>query len=109
MSADHLACRTDVWDEMTERQQKIITVAHKNMAMDLMMAVSIDDGIALAELPAEGVNIYNWSAEDRNTFREAAQAAWDSWAERTPEAKAMVESHKAFSKQIGLSEWSQAG
>lgn len=102
MSSDHLACRTDIWETLTERQQKIITIAHKNMAMDLMMAVLVDDGKAVAELPAEGVNIYNWSTEDRATFRAAAQAAWDNWAERTPEAKAMVASHIAFSKQIGL-------
>ncbi|MFK7862049.1 MAG: TRAP transporter substrate-binding protein [Granulosicoccus sp.] len=104
MSSDHLACRTDVWEKMTERQQRIITVAHKNLAMDLMMAVSMDDGVALAELPAEGVNIYDWSAEDRGKFRAAAQAAWDNWAERTPEAKALVESHTSFIKKIGLSQ-----
>lgn len=104
MSSDHLACRTDAWDKLTERQQKIITVAHKTMAMDLMMAVSVADGIAVAELPAEGVTIHNWSAEDRDKFRAASQAAWDNWAEKTPEAKALVESHIKFSKQIGLSE-----
>lgn len=104
MSSDHLACRTDAWEGLTERQQKIITVAHKNMAMDLLMAVSVEDGVAAAELPAEGVTIYDWSTEDRDQFRAAAQAAWDVWAQRTPEAKAMVQSHIEFSKKIGLSE-----
>ena len=104
MSSDHLACRTDVWEKMTERQQKIITIAEKNLAMDLMMRVLVDDGKALAELPAEGVKIYNWSAEDRGKFRAASQAAWDNWATRTPEAKAMVNSHIEFSKKIGLIE-----
>ena len=102
MSADHLACRTDVWEKLTERQQKIITIAEKNLAMDLMMRVLVNDGKALAELPAEGVKIYDWSAEDRDTFRSAAQAAWDTWATRTPEAEALVASHIAFGKQMGL-------
>lgn len=102
MSADHLACSTKVWEKMTERQQKIMTIAQKNLAMDLMMRVLVDDGIALAELPAEGVEIHNWSAEDRDTFRKASQAAWDKWASRTPQAEALVNSHIEFSKQVGL-------
>ena len=104
MSSDHLACRTEVWDSMTDRQRAIITAAEKTLAMDLIMTVLVENGKALAELPAEGVTIYDWSAEDRAKFRSAAQKAWDIWATRTPEAKAIVESHKAFSKQIGLSE-----
>ena len=104
MSSDHLACRTDVWDSMTDRQRAIITAAEKTLAIDLIMTVLVENGEALAELPAEGVAIYDWSVEDREKFRSAAQEAWDNWATRTPEAKAIVESHKAFSKRIGLSE-----
>lgn len=103
MSSDHLACRTDVWESMTDGQRKILTVAEKALALDLMMVVLVDNGKALAELPAEGVTIYDWSAEDRTKFRAAAQNAWTEWAAKTPETKAMVDSHKAFSKTIGLS------
>ena len=67
------------------------------------MVVLVDNGKALAELPAEGFTIYDWSAEDRTKFRAAAQNAWTEWAAKTPETKAMVDSHKAFSKTIGLS------
>ncbi|GFE66647.1 TRAP transporter substrate-binding protein [Litoreibacter roseus] len=104
MSSDHLACRTDVWEGMTDQQRAIITAAEKVLAMDLIMLTLVENGEALAELPAEGVTIYDWSAEDRSAFRAAAQNAWTEWAEKTPETKAMVDSHKAFGKRIGLTE-----
>jgi hypothetical protein len=34
-------------------------------------------------------------------FRDAAQAAWGDFA-TTPEAKALVESHLAYLRQLGL-------
>ena len=102
MSSDHLACRTDVWEGLTDQQRTILTVAEKALALDLIMQVLVENGRALAELPAEGVKIYDWSPEDRATFRAAAQGAWADWATRTPETQEMVDSHRAFSRSIGL-------
>ncbi|MFT4830239.1 MAG: TRAP-type mannitol/chloroaromatic compound transport system substrate-binding protein [Paracoccaceae bacterium] len=102
MSSDHLACRTDVWESLTAGQRAIIETAEMALAMDVIMFTIVENGKALAELPAEGVTIYDWSAEDRATFRAAAQGAWANWAQKTPETAAMVESHKAFSQAIGL-------
>jgi hypothetical protein len=48
------------------------------------------------------VKIYNWSKEDRALFRDAAQKAWDGWAAKTPEADALVKSHRAYLRQLGL-------
>ena len=30
-----------------------------------------------------------------------AQRAWDGWAKKTPEAKALVEAHRTFLRRIG--------
>ena len=102
MSSDHLACRTEVWEAMPEAHRAIIEAAEKNLAFDLMALTLVENGEALAELPDQGVTIYNWSAEDRAAFRQAARATWDEWAQKTPETAAMVESHKAFIDRIGL-------
>jgi TRAP-type C4-dicarboxylate transport system substrate-binding protein len=56
---------------------------------------------AAAKLRASGVTIESWSAEDRNVFRKAAQDTWPEFA-TTDEAKALVESHKAYLMQLGL-------
>lgn len=102
MASDHLACNTDVWNSLSDQHQAILTTAVDSLALKLMTQTLVNNGEALAELPAKGVMIYDWSAEDRATFRAAAIGRWDEWAERTPEAKVLVESHKAFLQRIGL-------
>jgi broad specificity phosphatase PhoE len=56
---------------------------------------------AAAALKADGVTLYDWSAEDRAAFRSRAQGAWDTFAD-TPEAKALVASHRAYLRDLGL-------
>ena len=102
MSSDHLACRTDKWEAMPEAHRAIITAAEKVLALDLMMLTLVENGEALVALPEQGVTIYDWSAEDRATFRAAARKAWEEWAAKTPETRTIVDSHKAFIDRIGL-------
>ena len=104
MSSDHLACRTDIWEAMPEAHRQIIETAHKAMAMDLMMMTLVENGEALKRMPEMGVTVYDWSAEDRAAFRDAAQAAWADWAQKTPETAEIVQSHRDFIDRIGLSE-----
>lgn len=102
MSADHLACSTSVWEALDEQQQEIIRSAMDSLALKLMALTLVENGEALAKLPEQGVTIYDWSAEDRATFREAAIGRWDEWAKKTPETQTLVDSHKAFISRIGL-------
>ena len=102
MSSDHLACRTDVWNGLSDQQRRIIEISHNQVAMDVMIATLVLNGEALAQMDAKGVTTYNWSKEDRATFRGAAQDAWADWGSKTPEAGKMVASHEAFLKRIGL-------
>lgn len=102
MSTDHLACSQTVWNNLTEAQQEILISATDSLVLRLMMRVLVENGEALAVLPEKGVTIYDWSQEDRNAFREAAVATWATWADKTPDAAKLVDSHKAFIERIGL-------
>lgn len=102
MSSDHLACNKAVWDGLDPSQQTILTTAMDSLALKLMMRTTLENGEALTQLPELGVTFYDWSAEDRAAFREAAVSRWDIWGAKTPEAQAMVDSHKAFLARIGL-------
>jgi TRAP-type C4-dicarboxylate transport system substrate-binding protein len=102
MPSDHLACNKDVWDGLTEQQRRIMETAWQKLAFQIAMKNEKANTEAAAELQAAGVTLYDWSAEDRKEFRVAAQAAWDDWATRSPEANALVQSHKAYLKQLGL-------
>lgn len=102
MSSDQLACRSDLWEKLPAAHQRIIEVAHKALMGDYVLITLVENGEAVTKMPEKGVTLYDWSAEDRGKFREAAQKAWSEWSTKTPEAKAIVASHEAFLKRIGL-------
>lgn len=104
MPSDHLAINKEKWDELPEHLQRIMKVAMQKLAFQTAITFEIKNAEAAAQLTEEGVTLYDWSQEDRNAFREAAQSAWADFAEGSAEAEALVESHQAFLKQLGLSD-----
>lgn len=103
MPSDHLACNKAKWDAMPEAHRRIMSVAMEATALRTALKFERENAQAAAKLREEGVEIADWSAEDRAAFRKAALAQWDTFA-TTPEAKALVESHKAYLKVLGLIE-----
>ena len=101
MPSDHLACNKSVWDGMPDHHKRIMEVAMEKLALRQAMQAEKANNEAAAELRAKGVTLYDWSAEDRAIFRQAAQETWPEFA-TTPEAKALVESHTNFLKGLGL-------
>ena len=73
------------------------------MALALRTALTFEkkNAEAAAGLRAKGVNLYAWAPDDLQKFRDAAQASWPEFA-TTPEAKALVESHLGYLRQLGL-------
>ncbi|WP_293449954.1 TRAP transporter substrate-binding protein [Planktotalea sp.] len=102
MPSDHLACNQAVWEGLSESQRRIIDTAWQKLSFQIAMANEKANTEAAAMLQEQGVTLYAWSVEDRAAFRVAAQAAWDDWATRSPEADALVKSHKAYLTQLGL-------
>ena len=101
MPSDHLACNKAKWDAMPEYQRRIMQVAMEKLALRQALAGEKANNEAAAKLKAAGVTISDWSAADRQAFHKASQEAWPEFA-TTDEAKALVESHKAYLKQLGL-------
>jgi TRAP-type C4-dicarboxylate transport system substrate-binding protein len=102
MPSDHLACRVDAYEGLSEQNRRILDVAMQKLSFRLTMAMDVENLKAKAALEAKGVTIHDWSPADRASFRQSAQAAWQGWADKTPEARALVDSHMAFLDQLGL-------
>ena len=88
---------------MPEHHRRIMSVAMESLALRTAVQFEKKNAEAAAALTAKGVKLYDWSAEDRLKFRKAAQAAWADFAS-TPEAKALVDSHLTYLRQLGLAE-----
>ena len=105
MPADHLAINKTIWDSMPEDLQRIVEVAMQKLAFRTTLDYAVDIQRAANELADAGVTLHDWSAEDRDTFRQAAISAWDEFA-TTDMAKDLVAQHKEFLGKIGLLEGS---
>ena len=104
MPSDHLAIRKDVWDGLPEDIQRIFEVAMQKLAFQTALTFEVENAKAAAQLAERGITLHDWSAEDRQAFRQAAQTNWERWAEKTPEAREVVDSHLAFMDILGLVE-----
>jgi TRAP-type mannitol/chloroaromatic compound transport system substrate-binding protein len=102
MPSDHLACNKAKWDAMPEAHRRIMDTAMQKLALQTALTFEVENAEAAASLKEKGVSISNWSEEDRAAFRAAAQGAWEGWAQKTPEAAAIVASHRKYLKQLGL-------
>ncbi|UWQ23023.1 TRAP transporter substrate-binding protein [Jannaschia sp. W003] len=101
MPSDHLACNKAVWDGMSDAQRAILSTAMESLALKTALFTEKANAEAVAELTEAGVTIYEWSPEDLQAFRDAAQATWPEFA-TTPEAEALVQSHLDYLGQLGL-------
>ena len=102
MPSDHLACNKDVWDDLTDAQRRILDTAMQKLSLHTALSNEKKNAEAAAALKAKGVTLHSWSEEDRANFRKAAQKAWDGWAQKSPEAAALVKSHREYLGQLGL-------
>ncbi|MEM8751338.1 MAG: TRAP transporter substrate-binding protein [Pseudomonadota bacterium] len=101
MPSDHLACNKARWDAMPAHHQRIMNVAMEALALRTALTFEKKNAEAAAQLKEQGVTLHAWGDEDLQKFREAAQSAWGDFA-TTPEAKALVESHLTYLRQLGL-------
>jgi hypothetical protein len=76
----------------------------EKLAFQTALTYEVENSKAAVALAEEGVTLHDWSAEDRAAFRAAARGAWEGWAERTPEAREIVDSNYGFMEVLGLAE-----
>ena len=101
MPSDHLACNKAKFDAMPESHQRIMKVAMEALALRTALTFEKKNAEAAASLREKGVTLSQWSPEELQKFRDAAQSVWPEFA-TTPEAKDLVEAHLKYLRQLGL-------
>ena len=93
------------YDSLTPAQQTILDVWYRAMIADLAMMQRDHRsraGRARHGAKASGVEVIDWSKEDRDKLRAIAAEAWAEFAEGDELAKRAYEANIAFMKKIGL-------
>ncbi len=102
MPANQLTCSNRTWDKLPPDIQRMMEVGVRRAALDLAMLTEIRDKETLADITERGLVVHNWSTADRNRFRDFSRARWEEWKTKSSHTAALVDSHIAFMKKIGL-------
>ena len=101
MPADHLACNTKVWSKVPKHHKSILRVAMQALALKNATINEVKNAQTAKELKAKGINLYQWSPEELAKFRVAVKAGWEEFAQKTPEARELLNSHVQFLTDLG--------
>jgi len=84
-----------VWDKLSDANKRILEVSMEALALRIATETEIMNAKTAQELEAKGVNLYDWSSEDRAAYRAAVKDAWVEYADND-QAKALLQSHIDF-------------
>jgi TRAP-type C4-dicarboxylate transport system substrate-binding protein len=102
MPVDHLAMNKAKWDELPDDLKRVMEIALARCQLRRMMLTRVADAEAARELSAQGVELIDWSEQDRREYREFAQTVWEEWGTRSPAAEQAFGSNIEFMKRIGV-------
>ena len=90
------------WNALSPDLKAIVEVATRDFARDMIQRLALEDEKVAKNAKAEGIELVNWSAEDRKKFRAVAVKVWEDYAKRSDNARKVYESQVAFMKGLGL-------
>lgn len=102
MPSAEIAVALPKWNALSKDMQIMLEVATRDFARDMIQRVAVEDYKAAEAAKAQGIELINWSAEERLKFRKLAQEAWADWAKKSPMAKRVYDSQMAFLKRLQL-------
>lgn len=92
----------DIWDGLPKSVQTQLETGVWRLATEVAYQYEMQDLAAAAEARAEGIEISDWSREERAKFRNIAQSQWESVTSKSVIAKEYADSLTKFMKSQGL-------
>jgi TRAP-type mannitol/chloroaromatic compound transport system substrate-binding protein len=97
-----VAVNMQKWNALSPDLKAIVEVATRDFSRDMVQRLALEDEKVAKAAKEHGVELVNWSAEDRKKFRAVAVKVWAEYAKRSDNARKIYESQVAFLKQLGL-------
>ncbi|RLB40626.1 MAG: hypothetical protein DRH12_09755 [Deltaproteobacteria bacterium] len=92
----------DEWKKLPDDIKQILKTACREWCWDSRERIAVDDLRVIGELKKKGVHIIKWSNEDLFRVRAVAMEVWDEYAKKSPMAKKIIDSQKAWLRELGL-------
>ncbi len=89
------------WQQIPAELQQLITAETRAMSAALKTQIKADDDQALAKMRGEGVEIIQWPKDEIAKLRASTTEVQDALAGRSPMARKIIDSHRAFQRRIG--------
>jgi TRAP-type mannitol/chloroaromatic compound transport system substrate-binding protein len=108
VNASHSMPTTDIsiaanrWNALSAELRTLITTEARAMSTALKTQLAKADEDAIAKMRADGVTIITWGKSDVARLRQMTGEIQDQQAARSANAKAIVDSHRAFQRRLGL-------
>lgn len=77
----NLCLSPGVWDGLNEDEKQVLYEAGRRSSVDAQRAIVDDDEVALSTFVEEGVELVEWSEEDRQPVRDLSEDIINRWVE----------------------------
>lgn len=92
----------DIWNKLPKSVQTMMETGVWRLATEVAYQYEMQDLEAAAKARAEGIQISDWSLEERAKFRNIARSQWSSVTDKSVIAKDYVDALVKFMKSQGL-------
>jgi TRAP-type mannitol/chloroaromatic compound transport system substrate-binding protein len=102
VTASYYGANLDAWNKLPKDIQAILECAAREAAADLFQLNLTESMAALEKFKQKGCKVIYLPKEDIMKARTVAMEVWEEYAAKSPFARQVYESQKAWMKQLGL-------
>lgn len=97
-----VAVNMNRWNELPDDIKALVEMAVRDFSRDMVEKIALQDAHVAAQAAENGIELVNWSSDERRKFRNVAVEVWADYASRSPMAQRIYDSHIAFLTRLGL-------
>jgi len=90
------------WNKLPDDIKAILVSATREWCWDSYERIAVEDYKVVEELKNKGVEVIQWSDEDLRNVRMVSREIWDEFSKKSPMTKKVLDSQKAWLKELGL-------